>query len=103
MGLHREGVQESPEQLRAGGVARDAGRLDPEAAGRTSVLLVNISSRAVQAVPVDFHADEFEPEAYAAEASRIVEGGEGVAQVGPLCRVCEFRGICPAGTEYVGE
>lgn len=101
------------------------GALEPESRGRTDAVLVNISSRTIQTVPVNLSSPEklsiesarvlSDPAKgdlpadplvvriteMAQEASRIVNGAEGRVQTGPLCRVCEFRSICREGTAYV--
>lgn len=75
-------------------------KLEPEARGKTEALLVNISARTVQTVPVPLGTDDPDSvfAARLAERSvRIVSGEAGRARVGPLCRVCEFRSQCPEG------
>jgi ATP-dependent exoDNAse (exonuclease V) beta subunit len=56
-------------------------------------LLVNISPKSIQAVPVSVGA--LPVESLALDAAEIVSGRKGEPRPGPLCRHCEFRSQCP--------
>jgi hypothetical protein len=79
------------------------GAIEPEARGATEALLVNISSRTVQTVPVPIDPERGSElaRASASHAGRIVAGAEGAATPGPLCRVCEFRSRCSVGASWL--
>ncbi len=68
--------------------------LEPGSKGRIESVLINISPRTIQTVPVVVEGADL-PERLAAEAAGIVAGEPGVPRPGPLCRVCEFRRMCP--------
>jgi ATP-dependent helicase/nuclease subunit A len=72
-------------------------RLEPEAEGRTEALLVNISSRTIQTVPVPVASGDGAIEALVSRAARVVAGEPAAPTPGALCRVCEFRPLCPEG------
>ena len=73
--------------------------LEPEIGpGNLEALLVNISSRTIQALPVMLGQLNTAP--LALSASEIVSGREGIAQPGPLCRYCDFRDRCKEGRKY---
>jgi ATP-dependent exoDNAse (exonuclease V) beta subunit len=60
---------------------------------QVEALLVNISPKSIQAVPVSVGA--LPVETLALDASEIVSGRKGEPRPGPLCRYCEFRSQCP--------
>ncbi len=60
---------------------------------RFEALLVNISPKSIQAVPVSVGA--LPVENLALDAAEIVSGRSGDPRPGPLCRFCEFRSQCP--------
>lgn len=78
-------------------------RLDPGAAGHCEAVLVNISSRTIQTVPVPLVTNGDLLELMASQSSRIVSGEEGEAKPGLLCRVCEFREKCTEGARYLSS
>ena len=78
------------------------GILEPAARGHTDACLVNFSPGNVQVVrvPID-HEQTLQLAAKTSQlAQKIIQGAAGVPQVGKLCRVCEFRGICPEGQRH---
>ena len=77
--------------------------LEPESRGNTDALLINISARTVQTVPVPMEQIATRALHLSESASRIVQGEEGKPKTGPLCKVCEFRVRCPEGQSYVAQ
>ena len=78
------------------------GILEPAALGRTDACLVNFSPGNVQVVqvPID-HEKTFQRAKVTSQLSqKIIQGTPGEPKVGNLCRVCEFRGICPEGQRH---
>lgn len=59
---------------------------------RFEAMLVNISPKSIQAVPVSVGA--LPVESLAVDAADIISGREGEPRPGPLCRFCEFRSQC---------
>ena len=74
------------------------GELEPQAKGRTDAMLVNISAKTIQTVPVptvSFEAIADFGAPIAELAGKIVAGMVGEPMPGPLCRMCQFRSKCP--------
>ena len=75
-------------------------QLDPQAQrSQLEAVLVNISSDAVQIVPITVGKVSLED--LARSAIEIVDGKLGPPKPGPLCKTCEFRPHCPEGSEYL--
>jgi ATP-dependent exoDNAse (exonuclease V) beta subunit len=71
-------------------------RLMPPGEGdqtRFEALLVNISPKSIQTVPISVGG--LPVESLALDAAEIVAGKDGLPRPGPLCIHCEFRGQCP--------
>ncbi|MGZ3696975.1 MAG: PD-(D/E)XK nuclease family protein, partial [Bdellovibrionota bacterium] len=74
--------------------------VDPEMTREnTSAVLVNISAKGIQLVPVPLR--EMSLADYAACAASIVSGREGRPQPSSLCGMCEFRRRCPEGQSFI--
>ncbi|MBC7693335.1 MAG: UvrD-helicase domain-containing protein [Methylotenera sp.] len=74
--------------------------LEPDSMGHTDAKLVNISANQIQTVEVPLTLEMDALETLARRASRIVQGEAGEPVPGKLCRVCDFRTMCPEGRAY---
>jgi hypothetical protein len=71
--------------------------LDPKiASDELDGLLVNISARTIQTVPIRITGD-IPIEELAHEATLIEQGKSGAPHPGAICRSCDFRQQCPEG------